>query len=80
MCSLSTNEAWLDQMTTAVSTLDATPDVFRVWAKIMHKKPDHLIEEALIAATAIHHNLAVVTRNTRDFAHFPVKTINPFEE
>ena len=73
-------EVWLDQMTTAVSTLDATPDIFRIWAKILHKKQDHLIEDGLIAATAIHHNLIVTTRNIRDFAHFPVKTVNLFEE
>jgi predicted nucleic acid-binding protein len=29
-----------------------------------------LIEDALIAATAIVHHLVVVTRNTRDFAVF----------
>jgi hypothetical protein len=32
--------------------------------------PDHLIEDALIAATAIVHHLTVVTRNIRDFAIF----------
>ena len=34
--------------------------------------------DALIAATAIVHHLTVVTRNTRDFASFQVKTLNPF--
>jgi predicted nucleic acid-binding protein len=37
-----------------------------------------LIEDALIAATAIVHHLIVVTRNTRDFTVFPVETLNPF--
>jgi len=42
------------------------------------RRPDHLIEDALIAATAIVHHLTVVTRNTRDFAVFKVETLNPF--
>jgi toxin FitB len=44
----------------------------------MHRRFDHLIEDALIAATAIVHHLTVVTRNTRDFAIFQVETLNPF--
>ena len=36
--------------------------------------------DSLIAATAIHHNLRLVTRNDRDFAHFPgLVTVNPWE-
>jgi len=73
-------ERWLDQMATAISVLDATPEIFRLWAKIMHQKQNHLIEDGLIAATAIHHNLTVVARNVRNFGQFPVKTVNPFEE
>jgi len=52
--------------------------VFRSWAKLMHRRPDHLIEDALIAATAIVHHLTVVTRNIRDFAIFQIDTLNPF--
>jgi predicted nucleic acid-binding protein len=37
-----------------------------------------LIEDAIIAATAIVHRLVVVTRNTRDFDVFRVETLNPF--
>ena len=32
----------------------------------------------MIAATAIVHNLIVVTRNLRDFAPFGVRTVDPF--
>ncbi len=49
-----------------------------VLGKAPHRRRDHLIEDVLIAATGIVHHLIVVTRNTRDFAVFPVETLNPF--
>ena len=52
--------------------------VFRVCAKLMHRRPDHLFEDALIAATAIVHHLVVVTRNVRHFTAFQVDTLDPF--
>jgi toxin FitB len=50
----------------------------RCWARLMHRRPDRLIEDAMVAATAIVHNLTVVTRNVRDFEQFGVRTFNPF--
>jgi len=44
----------------------------------MHRQPDHLFEDALIAATAIVHHLVVVTRNVRHFIPFQVDTLDPF--
>lgn len=36
--------------------------------------------DSLIAATALHHDLRLVTRNARDFAHFPgLVVVNPWE-
>lgn len=35
--------------------------------------------DGLIAATALEHDLALVTRNVKDFADLGVKTINPWE-
>ena len=43
---------------------------FRVWAKLMHRQSDTVYEDAMIAATAMVHNLTVVTRNVRDFERF----------
>ncbi len=51
---------------------------FRVWGRLMHRRPDDLIEDAMIAATAIVHNLTVVTRNVRDFKRLGVGTLDPF--
>lgn len=36
--------------------------------------------DAVIAATALVHNLIVVTRNVRDFEEFGVATVNPWED
>ncbi len=52
--------------------------VFRAWARLMHGRSDTLADDARIAATAIVHNLIVVTRNVRDFQPFDVPTLNPF--
>lgn len=35
--------------------------------------------DALIGATAKHHNLTLVTRNTKDFEDFGIHLINPWE-
>jgi predicted nucleic acid-binding protein len=72
-------EFWLDELLLSISVLDAGAPIFRQWAKLMVGQQDHLIEDALIAATAIHHNMTVVTRNVADFARFNVKVLNPFD-
>jgi len=35
--------------------------------------------DSLLAATALHHNLVLVTRNLKDVAGLPVKVLNPWE-
>jgi toxin FitB len=35
--------------------------------------------DGLLAATALHHNLTVVSRNISDFAHTQVPVLNPWE-
>jgi predicted nucleic acid-binding protein len=72
-------EAWLEQVAATYNVLAMDARAFRCWAKLMHRRSDRLIEDAMIAATATVHNLTVVTRNVRDFEAFRVRTLNPFE-
>lgn len=71
-------EAWLDQVARTYNVLDMNADVFRAWARLMHRKSGEIIEDAMIAATASVHGLTVVTRNTRDFEGLNVPFLNPF--
>jgi len=71
-------EAWLEQVAETYNILSMDAQVFRLWARLMHRRTDDLIEDAMIAATAAVHNLTVVTRNVRDFSGFDVPTLNPF--
>ena len=71
-------EAWLNEILEGFSVLPMDAQAFRVWAKLKLGLTTALYDDAMIAATAIVHGLTVVTRNTRDFAAFDVKTFNPF--
>ena len=72
-------EVWLEQVAQTHNVIAMDAPAFRSWARLMHRKADDLIEDAMIAATAAIHNLTVVTRNVRDFEGFNVLTLNPFE-
>ena len=71
-------EAWADMLANAYNILPMDAHTFRVWARLLHRKSDTLMEDAMIAATATVHSLTVVTRNVRDFSGFAVKLFNPF--
>ena len=72
-------EQWLDLVASSYNVLPMTADIFRTWAKLMHRTSDTLYEDAMIAATAKQHNLIVVTRNIADFKGFELKLLNPFD-
>lgn len=71
-------EAWLDRLAEAYNVLPMDANVFRHWARLMHRKSDTLIEDAMIAATARAHGLTVVSRNVADFKALGVDVLNPF--
>jgi toxin FitB len=71
-------ERWSDKVADTYNVLPMTSEIFRLWAKLMHKQTDTVTEDAMIAATAIVNELTVVTRNVNDFERFGVKIINPF--
>lgn len=71
-------EAWLDRLGGSSNILPMDGETFRLWARLMHGRSDHLYEDAMIAATAIRHGLTVVTRNMRDFKDIEVPLFNPF--
>ncbi len=72
-------EKWADEVAASYNMLSMDAECFRVWAKLMHRKSDTVYEDAMIAATALVHQMTVVTRNVRDFAQFGVPVLNPFE-
>ena len=72
-------EAWLDQVAASYNILPVDGAEFRLWARLMLGRTDHLIEDAMIAAVARVHELIVVTRNLKDFEGFGVRVLNPFE-
>lgn len=73
-------EAWANLVASSYNVLPMDAHAFRVWARLMHRRSDTLIEDAMIAATATVHQLTVVTRNVTDFKHFDVPLLNPFSK
>jgi toxin FitB len=71
-------EAWIGRLADLYNVLPLDGPCFRTWARLMHRKPDDLVMDALIAATAAAHNLTVVTRNVRDFQRLGSPTLNPW--
>jgi predicted nucleic acid-binding protein len=72
-------DVWLGQVLQTFNVLPMDADMFRLRAKLVHRRSDELYEDAMIAATALRNDFTVVTRNVRDFVVFRAKTLNPFK-
>lgn len=63
-------------------TLEITEDVMLTWRLLVEdgRKVGHTFSQPdlLIAATALHHGLTLVTRDLRDYARTPVPLLNPW--
>lgn len=72
-------EVWVDQLEESYQVLPMDTQCFREWARLMKGRPDDLLEDVMIAATARVHGLRVASRNERDFAQLSVEIVNPFK-
>jgi len=72
-------ELWADQLAASYQILPMDAMCFREWGRIIDRKPDELLEDAMIAATARVHQLIVATQNEADFKRLDVRIVNPFK-
>ena len=72
-------ERWLQQVVDEYQdhVLPFDHDAAQVWGRLRVSHPENALDKQ-IAATALLHDLTVVTRNERDFTPTGVRTLNPF--
>lgn len=73
-------EAWIGTILGdyAMDVIPIDDDVAQLWGRLRVPNSENAIDK-LIAATALMHDLTVVTRNIKDFEKTGVKLLNPFE-
>jgi len=72
-------ERWLNQITTAYAEeiLPIDEEVAQVWGRLRVPNPENPLDKQ-IAATALIHDLTVLTRNTAHYASTGARVHNPF--
>jgi toxin FitB len=75
-------EQWFDALMQTIECLPWDATVSRRWAKLVvdlkQKGKTMPLLDGMIAATALHHDLTIATRNTRDFKKAGLKVFDPF--
>jgi len=75
-------EQWFDAGVGRLNCLSWDADTGMKWAELLARLrkagKSMPIKDSLIAATALVHGLAIVTRNRSDFAHTGLRMVDPF--
>ena len=73
--------AWIDEVENAFGSrvLPVDLPIARMWGELSADRPRAVVD-TILAATALVHDLALVTRNTRDVGDAGVPIINPWLE
>ncbi|TAM50999.1 MAG: type II toxin-antitoxin system VapC family toxin [Paraburkholderia sp.] len=73
-------ETWLDGVLREFgqNVLPLDGEMGQLWGRLRVLHPEHALDK-LIAATALIHDLTVVTRNVDDFAGTGTRVLNPFK-
>jgi len=75
-------EQWFDALIQTIECLPWDATISRRWAKLVvdlkQKGKTMPLLDGMIAATALHHDLTIATRNTRDFKKTGLKVFDPF--
>jgi predicted nucleic acid-binding protein len=76
-------DQWFATLVQTVDCLAWDATISQRWARLvvdLKRKGDTMpLLDGMIAATALQHDLAIATRNTREFRKAGVETLNPFE-
>ena len=67
-----------ERLVLAYRILPMDTECFLEWGRLIASKPNRILADAMIAATARVHDMVVATRNERDFEGFQVRIFNPF--
>lgn len=72
-------ERWLDELKHSFSAqmIPVTPAIAERWGRLQAVSALPEVD-ALLASSALHHDLTLVTRNEADFAGLGVRIFNPF--